>query len=147
VCYEWANGVRAYSYTRQQPGCFNETSDIFLGTQGKANILKYTIEGPNAWKHEDKPRCNMYVAEHEALFQAIRSGKPINNGQYMAYSTMLAILGRMVDYTGKQITWDEAINSQQTLAPKTYAWDAEPPTKPDANGVYPVAIPGTTTIS
>jgi len=145
VCYEWANGVRAYSYTRQQPGCFNQTSDIFLGTKGRANILKYVIEGPNAWKGEGK--WNMYVAEHEALFKAIRAGTPINNGQYMAYSTMLAILGRMVNYTGKQLTWEQAINSEQVLAPKTYAWDAEPPTKPDANGVYPVAIPGVTPVA
>ena len=144
VCYEWPNGVRAYSYTRQQGGCFNETSDIFLGTKGRANILKNVIEGPNAWKYESKVKCNMYVAEHEALFKAIRAGTPINNGQYMAYSTMLAILGRMVNYTGKQITWEQAINSQQTLAPAAYAWDAEPPTKPDANGNYPVAMPGVT---
>ena len=57
----------------------------------------------------------MYVLEHKALFEAIRSGKPINNGVYMARSTMLAILGRMVDYTGQVITWDAAINSQQSL--------------------------------
>ena len=86
----------------------------------------------------------MYELEHEALFGAIRSGQPINNGQYMAYSTMLAILGRMVDYTGQAITWDEAMNSQQRLAPETYSWDATPPIVPGADGAYPVAMPGVT---
>ena len=66
----------------------------------------------------------MYDVEHEALFAAIRAGKPINNGVYMARSTMLAILGRMVDYTGQAITWDEAINSKQDLV----AEDATPGT-------------------
>jgi hypothetical protein len=62
----------------------------------------------------------------------------------MARSTMMAILGRMAEYTGKLLTWDEAMNSRQVLAPKSYAWDAEPPTKPGADGRYPVAMPGIT---
>ena len=86
----------------------------------------------------------MYDIEHQALFCAIRSGKPVNNGLYMARSTMLAIMGRMVNYTGKVLTWDEAINSKQDLSPKCYAWNAEPPTKPDKDGRYPVAMPGVT---
>jgi hypothetical protein len=86
----------------------------------------------------------MYEAEHEALFRSIRSGKPANDGLYMARSTMLAILGRMVTYTGKAITWDEAMNSKETLAPKHYAWDAEPPILPDENGQYAFATPGVT---
>ena len=62
----------------------------------------------------------------------------------MAQSTMLAILGRMVDYTGKKLTWDEAIQSKQVLGTKAYAWDAEPPTRPGEDGRYPVAMPGET---
>lgn len=143
VLYQWKNGVPCYAYTRQQPGCFGETNDMILGTKGRASVLKFRIEGPNAWEYKG-PKCNMYVAEHEALFKAIRSGKPINNGVYMARSTMLAILGRMVDYTGKKLSWEEALNSKELLAPKSYAWDAAPPTLPDATGKYPVAIPGVT---
>jgi hypothetical protein len=86
----------------------------------------------------------MYVEEHKALFSAIRSGKPINNGHYMATSTMLAIIGRMVNYTGQAITWEDAMNSQEALAPESYAWDADPPILPDAEGNYPVAVPGIT---
>ncbi len=130
VLYQWANGVPCYAYTRQQPGCFGETNDVILGTKGRASVLKFRIEGAKPWEFKG-PKCNMYVAEHEALFKAIRSGKPINNGVYMARSTMLAILGRMVDYTGKKITWEEALNSKELLAPKSYDWKAAPPTLPD----------------
>ncbi len=57
---------------------------------------------------------------------------------------MLAILGRMANYTGQVLTWEQAINSQQVLAPAKYAFDATPPILPDKDGKYPIAIPGET---
>jgi hypothetical protein len=77
----------------------------------------------------------MYTLEHEALFKSIRDGKPINDGHYMANSTMLAVIGRMCTYTGQTLTWDQAFNSNERLGPETYGWtDDVPPTN--------VAIPG-----
>ena len=143
VCYEYANGVRAYSYCRQQAGCWNNVTDVILGTKGRANVLKFQIDGEKEWRYKGKPG-NMYDLEHEALFAAIRGGKPINNGVYMARSTMLAVMGRMVDYTGQQLTWDQAINSKEDLSPKSYSFDAEPPVMPGPDGRYPMAIPGVT---
>jgi hypothetical protein len=143
VVYEYGDGVRLYSFCRRQAGCANETSDLFFGTTGQANILKHTIDGENAWRYQG-PKCNMYDAEHEALFASIRDASPINNGLYMAHSTMLAILGRMVTYSGKEITWKQAINSTEDLSPTSYAWDADPPAPPDADGKYPLAVPGVT---
>jgi hypothetical protein len=145
VAYEYP-GVTVYAYTRQQAGAYSDVSDVFVGTQGRANILKFQIDdldGKPIWRFKGEGG-NMYDLEHQALFNAIRTGKTINNGLYMARSTMLAILGRMVNYTGKALTWDEAINSKQDLSPKSYAWDAEPPTKPDKDGRYPIAMPGAT---
>jgi predicted dehydrogenase len=141
VVYEYANGARVYSYCRQQAGCFSDVSDVFLGTKGRANILQYQIEGPNKWRYRG-PIPGMYDAEHQALFAAIRAGKAINNGQYMARSTMLAILGRMVTYSGQAITWQQALDSPQSLSPARYAMDADPPVLPDKEGKYPVAMPG-----
>jgi len=146
VVYEYENGTHVYAYTRQQPGCWNGTEDYFFGTKGTCNVLnKFRVEvgGEVTWRY-DGPRPNMYDEEHRALFSAIRSGNPINNGRYMATSTMLAILGRMVTYTGQAIKWEDAMNSQEVLAPSTYSWDADPPILPDENGNYPVAMPGVT---
>jgi predicted dehydrogenase len=141
VCYEYPGGVRVYSFCRQMAGCSGETSDIFLGTKGRADILRNQIDGEVKWRYQGtKP--DMYGVEHLELFAAIRSGKTINNGLYMARSTMLAILGRMATYTGQAITWDEALNSKQTLSPARYAWDADPPTLPGKDGNYPIAMPG-----
>lgn len=146
VVYEYANGVRVWAYCRQQAGCYSDVSDILIGTQGRCNVLKHQIEdlsGKVVWKFRGAGG-NMYDLEHQALFRAIRSGKPINNGVYMARSTMLAILGRMVDYTGKLLTWDEAINSKQVLAPSAYSFEADPPVLPGPDGSYPIAMPGQT---
>tara|TARA_Y100000758_G_C15938947_1_gene381645 strand:- start:516 stop:761 length:246 start_codon:yes stop_codon:yes gene_type:complete len=74
----------------------------------------------------------MYDVEHKELFAAIRSGDTINNGTYMSYSTMLAILGREVCYTGKSITWDDAMKSEMDLSPKQYEFG-------------PVEVPGVAT--
>ena len=143
VVYEWPGGVRAYSYCRQQGGCYSDVSDHFLGSLGEADILQHKITGQNPW-HFTGDGGNMYDLEHQALFSAIRAGQTINNGLYMARSTMLAILGRMVNYTGRMLTWDEALASRQLLSPTSYTWDAEPPTRPGPDGKYPVAMPGQT---
>jgi len=146
VVYEYDDGPEVYSYCRRQAGCYNDTSDHILGTKGRANILKFRIEGENPWRY-DGPKTNMYDAEHVALFDSIRENQPINDGLHMTQSTMWAILGRMVTYTGKQITWQEAMDSAETLAPQQYTWDAAPPVLPDESGNYPLAVPGITQFS
>lgn len=144
VVYEYKNGTQVYSFCRQIAGCYSDVSDNFVGTKGRANIIPHNkIDGENAWQYKG-PRPSMYDVEHQELFAAIRSGKTINNGVYLARSTMLAILGRMVNYTGQTLTWDQAINSKELLAPANYAFDAVPPILPDKDGQYPIAVPGKT---
>ena len=143
VTYEFESGIRLYSHCRRQAGCTNEVSDIILGTKGTCDVMKTRIEGENPWRYQG-PKGNHYVAEHEALFQSIRNGNPLNHGDYMAHSTMMAIAGRMATYTGKAITWDQALASKEDLTPQKYTWDANPPILPDDDGNYPIAIPGVT---
>ncbi len=149
ITYEYPNEVRVHAYCRQQKGCDVNVKDLFVGTKGSCEMDPgkyhhiFDLQGKRTWRYRGR-RANMYQLEHDALFAAIRKGEPINNGRYMAYSTMMAILGRMCAYTGTKITWEQAINSQQDLSPKEYRLDAEPPTLPDAEGHYPVAIPGVT---
>ena len=79
----------------------------------------------------------MHQLEHDAMYAALRKGRTINNGDYMAKSTMLAILGRACTYTGQQITWERMMNSQERLGPEKLAWDTPIETPP-------VAVPGVT---
>lgn len=138
VVYEFANGSTCYAHTRQQDGCYADVSDLIVGTKGTANLLKNTIQSAEEWKYRQErgARVSMYKAEHEALFASIRSGNPINNGDYMCKSSLMAIMGRMATYTGKAITWDMALNSQEDLSPPAYDWIALP--------TPAVAVPGRT---
>ncbi len=135
VFYQYPNDVRVYFTCRQQANTTNFVDEIVLGTKGHAQILACQIHGENAWQPKRGPNPDMFTIEHEELFKSIRDGKPINNGHYMANSSMLAVMGRMCTYTGQQLTWDQAINSQERLGPTSYEWnDNVPPTS--------VAIPG-----
>lgn len=142
--YEYANGAKGFHFTRQQTGTSSRNSVEVLGTDGNALIQVgriYEITGKNAWTYNG-PKNNMYQTELDELFASIRNGKPMNDGEWMANSTMLGIMGRMAGYTGQAITWDQAINSNETLGPKTedYAWDLK-------WNVPPIAKPGITKFS
>jgi predicted dehydrogenase len=126
VCYEWDSGVKTFAYTRQMKGCKNDTDDYVLGTKGKAIVLgtgnrPRIVNEQGEWRY-DGPSPSMYDVEHQELFAAIRAGQTINNGTYMSYSTLLAIMGRMACYTGQEVTWDMALNSQEDLSPEKYEW-------------------------
>ncbi len=137
VNYLYPNNVRAFVACRQMEGCYNENSDYILGTKGTATIGRGPlprIEGEKKWTFQGT-KYDMYQAEHDALFASIRQGKPINNGVRMVTSTMLAIMGRMAAYTGQQITWDQAMNSQEKLGPDKVDWNMSLP-------VAPMPLPG-----
>ncbi|MEX2306691.1 MAG: Gfo/Idh/MocA family oxidoreductase [Pirellulales bacterium] len=143
VFYEYPAGVRVYFTCRQQQDCSSYVDDVVLGTKGRAEILQYRIDGENPWHYDGKDGGDaavMYDIEHAELFRSIREGRPINDGHYMANSTMLAIMGRMCTYTGQTLSWDQCFNSQEHLGPELYAWtDDVPPSE--------VAIPGRTKLA
>lgn len=138
IVYTWPNGVKAFARCRHWPNCESEVEDYIIGTKGRVNVMSHKIEdhaGIVIWKY-DGPDGDMYQIEHNELFASIRRGQPINNGDYMCKSTMLAIAGRMAGYTGQRLTWDAVLNSKEDLSPKAYEWTDNP--------VPPVAIPGKT---
>jgi predicted dehydrogenase len=137
VFYEYPTGVPVYFTCRQQNNVSNLVDEVVLGTKGRAQVLEFKIEGETAWQGKKDPKIDMYVIEHQHLFNSIRDGKPINNGHYMANSTMLAIMGRMCTYTGQALTWDKCFHSQERLGPSEYAWNDNVP-------AVEVAIPGKT---
>ena len=143
IVYEYANGVRMFGICRNHIGCYNELSDTVFGTKGVAHLVKGRIEGATNWQYEG-PKVSMYDVEHQELFESIRTGKPINNSNYMVTSTMLAILGQAVCHTGQQLTWEKAMTSEYSVELDRYGWDVTPPIKPNKNGEYDLAIPGMT---
>lgn len=144
VVFEYENGVNVFGFCRDIPGCHNVTSDVVFGTKGKAFMpSRCRIEGETKWRY-DGPKSSMYDNEHKELFDAVRSGNPINNADYMITTSMLAILAQMVCYTGKEITWEKAMQSKLDFSLDRYDWDAEAPIKPDPDGRYATPKPGIT---
>ena len=140
VIYEWANGARLHAYCRQQSGLRGDTSVHVAGEKGIARLTErdrgLVLETADRWVY-DGAKNNIYQTEHDELFASIRRGQPLNNGEYMCKSTLMAIMGRMATYTGQQITWEQALNSKEDLSPDGYTWDAKPPKSE-------VAVPGVT---
>ena len=144
VVYEYANGVRIYALCRTTHGCYNEYSSTIFGTKGRADIMNCRITGENRW--QGNADANAHQLEHFVLFKAIRSGKPVNNGDYMTRSTLMGIMGQISCYTGLEVTWDQINKSDfaYTPLPEDCRDDMEPPVKPGLDGTYPVNIPGKT---
>ena len=144
VVYEFANGVRVYALCRTTTGCYDENSSLVFGTKGKASLLACRIWGQTNWRSQ--VQCDPYQVEHDQLFSAIRSGNPINCGDYMARSTMIGVMGQLSCYTGKEVTWEQINQSEFYYPPKPEDCrdDMDPPTRPEAGGSYPVPIPGRT---
>jgi myo-inositol 2-dehydrogenase / D-chiro-inositol 1-dehydrogenase len=139
--YEWdlpgGKQVRCFSYCRQYngQGVSTDVSDLIMGTEGTANLMQHRITGKKMWRRKPTTPENMYDSEHKALFGAIRSGKVINNGDYMCKSTLMGIMARESAYSGQTITWDQILNSKQDLTPASgWQWGPVP--------VAPVAVPG-----
>ncbi|MBL9078507.1 MAG: Gfo/Idh/MocA family oxidoreductase [Planctomycetes bacterium] len=134
VQYEYGDGAWLFSECRQIDGCHGDVSEHLYGTDGEAHLGgRAQITGKQPWVFEGQDN-DPYQAEHDDLFASIRSGAPLNEGQMVAESTLTAILGRMATYTGRVVTWDEALQSDQRLGPEGYAFGPLP--------VDPVPMPG-----
>jgi predicted dehydrogenase len=145
VEFEYPDGSRLSSQCRHIEGCWDSVSEHVQGTKGLCDVSGYRIEGDNKWHFTGDAGKDPYQQEHDDLFAAIRNDTPYAETlEYGAHSTMTAIMGRMATYCGKEVTWDDAINSKFDTFPKVLGWDAKTPTAPDANGRYPIPVPGKT---
>ncbi len=143
--YEYNSGARLYALCRTELGCYNNSSDIVMGTKGTCHLGSCTIKGETNWRYEG-PQNNPYDAEQKALIDSVRDGKPINSGYHMVGSTMIGVLGQIACYTGKSTKWDEAYKSNLCHGPKPEEsnFDTKPPSVPAATGNYPLPLPGVT---
>ncbi len=152
VIYEFANGCRIYGAVRTAVGCFGNNIDIFHGTKGRCVFAafaapKFTdLTGKVTWKaDEEASKKSPYRQEHLEFLQSIRAGHPFQRGKQLAVSTLTTVLGQMAVYSGQQISWEEGLKSKFAILPTgEVRLDMDPPVKPGPDGIYPVAIPGTT---
>ncbi len=133
---EYPNGVHVLSMARQIDGCENNVSETIVGSKGTFYSGGYRFTGAAKGQRFRGKEINPYVQEHIDLLASIKAGKPLNELKQVAESTLTAIMCRMSSYTGKAVTWDQALNSKLDTMPKELAFGPLP--------VGPVAIPGVT---
>jgi predicted dehydrogenase len=134
VQYQYEGGAYCFSESRQIDGCANDVSEHVYGADGEAHMGgSFRITGKNAWKFEGQQN-DPYQTEHDDLFAAIRAGKPFQEGRMVAESTLTAIMGRMATYSGREVTWDKALASDEKWGPENYEFGPLP--------VDPVPMPG-----
>lgn len=141
VVYEYPRGVRVFGLTRDMADCYREVSDYVIGTKGRASLIEHRIEGETNWKYGG-PLPDKYDVEHQVLFDAIRSGRPVNDGAFLCLSTLLAVAAQIACYSGQAVTWAQVLRSRRSFALPRYGWDVEPPVRPGPDGRYPSAVPG-----
>jgi myo-inositol 2-dehydrogenase / D-chiro-inositol 1-dehydrogenase len=154
--YTFADGTRMMAQGRHMTNCWDFFGDQIQGTKGcavlgegqpKPRLFKghRPVSENLLWTYKG-PECDHYQHEHDLLFEAIRADKPYNETERCAKSNLTAIMGRMACESGREITWDEAFNSQVQLAPglAELTWTGETPARLIAPGKYEIAMPGQT---
>ncbi len=140
VEYVYDNGVRTHCAARQINGCTNQKVQQIMGTNGYADAegVIYDLKGNEVWKYPTPEEgdtnspwkvTNPFVQEHINLVTGIRTGKAVNDVEAQVNSTLITIMGRISAYTGKDVTWEEVMNSDLYLGPKTYAFGPVPEVK------------------
>ncbi len=135
--------------TRQIDGCTNYRDDIIYGTKGYTNCRNtiWDNDGNIIWQYEypmgedgrpmDRVAISPYDQEIINLVTAIRTNNPVNETHNLAVSSMAGIMGRITSYTGRDVTWEEIMNSSLSIGPREYKWGPVPEIHPVA------AVPGT----
>ncbi len=141
ITYQYESGAKGFHFSRQQPNCENSYKAEIFGADGIARAFasgEHSIRGRRSWDYEGEEN-QMYQTQHDELFASIRSGLPINDGEFMTKSTLIGIMGRMAAYTGRKVTYEMAINSTEELGPEIDDWAAVP----NSDNLQ-VAMPGVT---
>jgi len=148
VEFTYADGTVLNSQCRHIKGTMSKVDELIMGTKGNiyfgaANMVDR--KGKVLYQYDRTKENNPYQTEHDELFAAIAKKEykfdDTDNG---ARSTMTSILGRMATYSGKVVEFDKALNSGLSIMPTQFDFNALPSIVPNADGLYPVAVPGVT---
>lgn len=148
VEFMYADGTVLNSQCRHIKGTMSKVDELIMGTKGNiyfgaANMVDR--KGKVLYQYDRTKENNPYQTEHDELFAAIAKKEykfdDTDNG---ARSTMTSILGRMATYSGKVVEFDKALNSGLSIMPTQFDFNVLPPIVPNADGLYPVAVPGVT---
>jgi predicted dehydrogenase len=140
VEFVYEDGTRMFSQCRHMKNTWTPVTEAAHGTVGTSNCSG-RIDGENEWRFSGKG-VNGHQQEQTDLVAALRAGQRYNEGYYGANSSLTAVLGRLANYSGKVVKWDDVVNKGTTEFPEELGFDAPAPVKKDENGDYPIPMPG-----
>ncbi len=157
VEYTYEDGSKLFFDGRTMLGCYNDMSSVVHGSKGSAIVStsghtpgKVRIFSGQRQDRQDvvwafpQPEKNPYQLEWIDLVDAIINDKPYNEVPRGVEASLVTSMGRMAAHTGQEITYDQMLNCPQEFAPNVahLTPDGPAPVMPDADGKYPVPIPG-----
>ncbi|MCX7887330.1 MAG: Gfo/Idh/MocA family oxidoreductase, partial [Verrucomicrobiae bacterium] len=116
-------------------------------TPGKCRIFRgHNFDAEPAWAYP-QPEVSPYKLEWQDLLDAIRNNQPYNEAKRGAIASLVTAMGRFAAHTGQEITYEEMLNHDHEFAPDVdkLTMDSPAPLQADADGKYPVPMPGITT--
>jgi len=140
VEFTYEDGTKMFSQCRHMKGCFNSVSEAAHGPKGTSDCCN-KIEGATPWKFDAKKDAG-HQQEQTDLLAALRAGNRYNEGYVGANSSMTAVLGREADYSGVVVKWDDLLAKGKSQFPNATSWKDPAPVQKDANGDYPIPMPG-----
>ncbi|QDU31118.1 Inositol 2-dehydrogenase/D-chiro-inositol 3-dehydrogenase [Anatilimnocola aggregata] len=160
VEYTFEDGAKLFMNGRVMPGCHDEFASYAHGSKGAAVISQSShsparckiYKGQNMTKENliwsfNRPEPNPYALEWEHLIDAILNDKPHNEVKRGAEASLVTSMGRMAAHTGQVVTFDEILKSEHEFAPDVdkLTKGGEAPIKANAEGKYPIPMPGLVT--
>jgi predicted dehydrogenase len=139
VEFEYANGMRMFSQCRQMDKVDSKVGEWIVGSKGTSDCSSFIrVTGGQSWRFRGDD-VNPYQQEHQDLIESIRAGKPLNEAQLTAESTLMAIMGRESAYSGLVVEWEDMLKSNKRLGPTKYEFGPLPFPEVSIPGQYQVS--------
>ena len=160
VEYTFGDGTKLMLEGRCMPGCHNEFASYANGSKGSA-VISTSGHSPAkcriykghrmekdelVWQFPGR-EPSPYQLEWDHLMEAIRQDKPYNECRRGAEASLVTSMGRMACHTGQIVTYDQMLNCEHEFAPEVdkLTMDSSAPLVANAEGKYPVPLPGINT--
>jgi len=147
VEFTYDDGTRMFSQCKHNDagGVWSTVSEHAHGTKGEGSACWLNVKGGDNWGYRGVSgrEENHFKIEHVHQSEAIRKGEKLHDGWHGSMASMIAVMGRMATYSGREIDWNEVVEKGTTVFPhgKSLTWDTNPPTMPK-DGKYEIAVPG-----
>ena len=154
--YTFADGTKAFCGFRRMNHTQSDFATYIHGTKCAAQFSGQTHaatvhlfkdqrinRGNVAWTPA-KDQYSPWQYEWNNFIESIRQDRPHNELKRGVYSDLAALMGRAACHIGQTVTWDEIMGSNFQFCDNldTLTENSPPPVKADANGQFPVPVPG-----